>query len=154
MWANRLALGCITLLLSAASAFAVKGCYSASYDKDHFKSFPGQTPNFLSINLFVENGYQYAEISAKLRGSKTNWVEVAVCEGKADTTKCDVECDGGGFELKRTTLESGQPAYILINTKGFRVGSEACPENETSQIEPVPGNRRFTLVKSKEKDCE
>jgi hypothetical protein len=131
------------------------GCYTNNYDKAHLAKHKGQT--ITSIKLRIENSETTSDPRIKmtayydvtLRGKgKQKWGEGADCTSGPGAWNCQIECDGGGFEL----IEDAK-GLTLINTRGFRVTLDGCGENSL-MIEPEPGNRRFRLSKSELSACK
>jgi hypothetical protein len=132
-----------SLLATPVTAAEIKGCYSVTYSKAHMQAHPGQTPRFLSVRIRRVGADTIFEVGAKLRGKTGKWTEGGNCSVIGTRLDCGVECDGGGFVLRK----SGNNLR-LINSRGFRVAREACNgEVIAHMIQPVPGNRRFTLFK-------
>jgi hypothetical protein len=131
-------------------------CFTNSYDKKHMAKNKGQTiatikVTFLDVRTLENPGADmWADFEVTLRGKgKIKWGDTAFCNGKDGKWKCDIECDGGGFELNEDA--SG---LTLSNSRGFRVTSDGgCGEN-TDFVEANPGNRLFRLSKAKLSACK
>lgn len=144
-----LALAMCVFAQAAASA-EISGCFSASYNAAHLTKYPSQTPTFLSVLITRQDGNTMFDVTAMLRGKRGKWGEAGGCFASGPGLKCSVDCDGGGFEL-----QANGNLLTLSNTRGFRIAEVSC-EGETTihVVDPVPGNRMFTLHRSDEKTCQ
>jgi hypothetical protein len=140
----------LCMVAQAASAADITGCFSATYDPAHLQKHKGQTPVFLSVLITRQDENTIFEVNTKLRGKNGTWGEAGGCSAKAGALHCSVDCDGGGFDVN---LQGA--SLILTNTQGFRVAQSSCDgETMSHMVEPVPGNRMFTLRRSDGKACE
>jgi hypothetical protein len=91
-----------------------------------------------------------AQVDVTLRGQgKIKWGDGGLCRSKFGVWRCDIECDGGGFEL--AIDNSG---LTFINTRGFRITKDGGCGEETDYVEAKPGNRMFRLSEDKLSACK
>jgi hypothetical protein len=131
-------------------------CYTNSYDKAHMGKNKGQTVTTIKVTLMDVSGIEnpgadmWADFEVKLRGEgKTKWGDTALCNGKDGLWKCQIECDGGGFELHEDAN-----GMTLSNSQGFRVTRDGGCGEVTTYVDAQPGNRLFRLSKSKLSSCK
>lgn len=131
-------------------------CYTNSYDKAHMAKNKGQTVTAIKVTLMdvsaIENpgADMWADFEMTLRSKgKTKWGDTALCNGKDGKWKCQIECDGGGFELSE---DAG--GLTLSNSRGFRVTSDGGCGEVSEEVEAKPGNRLFRLSKAKLSACK
>ncbi len=132
------------------------GCYANTYSKAHLAKHQGQRITSFKMLIVdarkMENAQDafHAEFEVTLRGlGKTKWGDFGLCNGKPGTWKCNIECDGGGFELAEDAK-----GLSIINSRGFRVTKDGGCGEVTDYIEAQPGNRRFRLSKAKLSACK
>jgi hypothetical protein len=133
-----------------------QGCFTNTYDKAHLAKHKGQSITSIKMLLKdarnLENSQDdfHAEFEVTLRGQgKVKWGDVGLCRGKPGAWRCNIECDGGGFELK-----DDDNGLTVINSRGFRITKDGGCGEETDYVEAKPGNRLFRLSKSKLSACK
>lgn len=131
-------------------------CYINTYNKKHMAKNKGQTVTAIKVTLMdvsaIENpgADMWADFELTLRsGGKTKWGDTALCNGKNGHWKCQIECDGGGFEL-----DEDANGITLSNSRGFRVASDGGCGDATTYVDAQPGNRLFRLSKAKLSACK
>lgn len=131
-------------------------CYTNTYGKKNLSKNKGQTVTTIKVTLMDVSGIEnpgadmWADFEVTLRGEgKTKWGDTALCNGKDGHWKCQIECDGGGFELHEDAN-----GMTLSNSRGFRVTSDGGCGEVTTYVDAQPGNRLFRLSKAKLSACK
>ena len=102
-----------TLMASSASAATVRellsrpgACFARTYDAAHLRSHPRQTVRFFSISTAgaewrnVETGGGFvADVGVRFVGRRDTYRTAVVCNTSPRGGHCDVEGDGGSFEV-------------------------------------------------------
>ena len=152
---------CISLTLAAAPVAADSvplGCFTRAYDAAHLASQPEQVVTAMWLDLRSDGGSSaYFTLSALMSGQghagRDGLGGILLDEGGfcGSDLWCQVECDGGGFEVTRV-----QGDMIEITTTGMRVTTEGCSGEAEfiSDLSEGPGWRTtYRLFRSPDAAC-
>lgn len=128
-------------------------CFARRYDAAHLKAHPAQTVTAMAVQIRYhrhepdgtypegQRNY-YFTLSASLRGRKTALTSSGECGPRDGAVVCMVECDGGGFALRREAKGS----VLLDLTRFGRLRlSQGCDEGDARELTPGQDDRRFRL---------
>lgn len=133
-------------------------CFSRYYDEDHLARHPKQTVAQMELRLayyihepdeFFPKGQRnyYFALLAKKRGEehKRQLASLGECAPSTDgkTIICGVECDGGGFELKRRA--DGKVLVDLELYGRLRMTTGCDEEVDATELEPGADDKQFLL---------
>jgi hypothetical protein len=152
-----------TISLVTVSAFADRMCFERHYDGAHLSRHPDQLVTSMTLALdpdgpVVRGSPTIAEGRIKIpfdfkiamtkRGSNKIYVQVGNVENRDGIYRGVVECDGGGFRLRKDS--SGLLLSIglgLGNSQGIRMAVVPDPCGESSRI-----NNSEDVVRGKDDD--
>jgi hypothetical protein len=123
-------------------------CFRREYDNKHLAVHPKQTVTAMELRLAYhrhepdthypqgQRNY-YFDLIVKRRGKEKTASGGGECTSGADGIFCGVECDGGGFTLKRA--KDGNSLVVDFGEMwGIRL-TEGCGEDESDYTELKPG---------------
>lgn len=128
-------------------------CFTRSYDAAHLKAHPAQRVTGLTLRLSYhrhdpdanfpagQRNYYFAA-AASLRGGTRRLVSSGECGADARGIRCTVECDGGGFALKR---EDAGSLLLDLTTYGRLRLSRSCDEEDSTELSAGADDRLFRL---------
>lgn len=138
-------------------------CYERVYSKDHMAKHPKQRVSHIRVehfpNLFGTHGpdgkVRFDEktgevafgIKVHFRGSSEEFSDGGVCYPKKGYLRCQIECDGGGFEIKHRDANS----ILIYNTRGFAVSG--CGGEERAFISTKSDDKVFRLNRLPASKC-
>jgi hypothetical protein len=123
-------------------------CFRRAYDSQHLAAHPKQTVTAMELRLAYhrfepdttypqgQRNY-YFDLIVKRRGKEKTASGGGECSSGVDGIFCGVECDGGGFFLKRA--KDGKSLVVDFGDMwGIRL-TEGCGEDESDYTELKPG---------------
>ncbi|PWK60906.1 hypothetical protein [Roseicyclus mahoneyensis] len=159
--APALSIICISLTLAATPVAADSvplGCFTRAYSAAHLVGQPDQVVAAMWLDLRSDGGSSaYFTLAALMAGQghagRDGLGGLVLEEGGfcGSRLRCQVECDGGGFEVTRV-----QGDMIEITTTGMRVTTEGCSGEALfiSDLSEGPGRRTtYRLFRSPDAAC-
>lgn len=134
-------------------------CYTRQYSQDHLAKNPEQTVSYIRFdhtptnNEFVKYDANTGElefsVSVNFIDSDKNYSNSGRCHPDGDKLTCNIECDGGGFDIKSKDADS-----ILIYTGeyGFRVSG--CGFDDIRGVFRETDDKIFLLHKLPSNQCK
>lgn len=128
-------------------------CYSRSYSADHLRKNPAQRVSYIRFDHVpgsmgeVGPGELAFSVSVRFKESPKTLTNSGLCFPLSETYRCQLECDGGGFELKNRDLSS----LYLLNPSGFIVSS--CGGDDYVELAPKPDDKIFRLNRLPPSEC-
>ncbi|MFN0190804.1 MAG: hypothetical protein ACKVP5_02340 [Aestuariivirga sp.] len=123
-------------------------CFRREYDQEHLTAHPKQTVTAMELRLAYhrhdpdtnnpegQRNY-YFDLIVKRRGKDKTASGGGECTAYEDRISCGIDCDGGGFFLKRA--KDGKSLVVDFGEKwGIRL-TEGCGEDESDYTELKPG---------------
>ncbi len=143
---------------------ANNSCYERQYTGKHLAKNPRQTVSFIRFNHFPNHfGVHGAEgkigfdektgmvafaISMRFRGSNKTYKDAGECLPRGKRLKCQIECDGGGFEIKHRDANS----ILILNKTGFAVSG--CGEADYGEVTTKTDDKAFLLHRLPASQCK
>lgn len=143
----------LTMSLPLAAQAEIKGCYERVYDAAHLKKHPKQKVTRIKLQYGFESGPDMPEsdmnsMDVWLRGSKTRYYAVPICEAGTKPLHCGIEEDGGTF-----TLEEQGDSLKLTNASYMRVLDPKADDEEGIELQPDAEHKVFMLHKTSSNRC-
>lgn len=128
-------------------------CYSRTYSAEHLRKNPGQRVSYIRFDHVpgsmgdVGPGELAFSVSVRFKDSPETLTNSGLCFPQSKTYRCQLECDGGGFELK----DRDQSSLYLLNPSGFIVSG--CDGDAYVELVPEPDDKIFRLDRMLSSEC-
>lgn len=128
-------------------------CYSRSYSSEHLRKNPAQRVSYIRFDHVpgsmgeVGAGELAFSISVRFKNSPETLTNSGLCFPQSETYRCQLECDGGGFELK----DRDHSSLYLLNPSGFVVSG--CDGDAYVELVPEPDDKIFRLNQMPMSEC-
>jgi len=145
-------------------------CFERVYSNKHLRKHPRQRVAMIRFNHYpklfgligkddivdprLSPGVVYFQIQVRFRGAKRTGSNSGTCEVRRGKLICQIECDGGSFQIIRESTDS-----LLIRNDRFAVtgcenGEETCEDGYFSHwVEPEPDDKAFRLKRLPHNRC-
>ncbi len=129
-------------------------CYARTYTASHLAKHSGQKTAFIQFAYLpgqfgpTAPGDLEFKVSVRFKYGPEVFTNTGLCFPKGAAYRCQIECDGGGFELKDQDADS----ILLINKSGF-VLSECDGGDAFVELLPEPDDKVFRLDRMPVANC-